>query len=201
MISDDTLLEVSLQVNYPNKLRALRDVSFNIHRGEVLGLVGESGSGKSTIALALLNLLRWKHGVATGRILFCGRNILSASEQEMRSIRGRQVGLVSQSPLASLNPALRIGTQLGEAWRAHAKGNRLERNGAVARSPSRVGLPNEEEFPAPLPLADQRRTSAESPYRHRGDALTAPAHCRRAHQCAGCGDAGGSPDHAGQLES
>ncbi len=146
MISDDTLLEVSLQVDYPNKLRALRDVSFNIHRGEVLGLVGESGSGKSTIALALLNLLKWKHGVATGRILFCGRNILSASEQEMRSIRGRQVGLVSQSPLASLNPALRIGTQLGEAWRAHAKGNRCERNGAVARSLTRVGLPNEEEF-------------------------------------------------------
>ncbi|MGA9564573.1 MAG: ABC transporter ATP-binding protein, partial [Candidatus Korobacteraceae bacterium] len=146
MISDDALLAVSLRVDYPNKLHALKDVSFIIHRGEVLGLVGESGSGKSTIALALLNLLRWRDGVATGRILFCGRDLLSASEQEMRSIRGRQIGLVSQSPLASLNPSLRIGTQLGEAWRAHAKGDRGERGNAVARSLTRVGLPDDEEF-------------------------------------------------------
>ncbi len=146
MISDDTLLEVSLRVDYPNRPHALTDVSFSIQRGEVLGLVGESGSGKSTIALALLNLLGWKGGVATGRILFCGRDLLSASEQEMRSIRGRQIGLVLQSPLASLNPALRIGTQLGEAWRAHAKGSRCERSAAVAGSLTRVGLPNEEEF-------------------------------------------------------
>ncbi len=115
MISDDTLLEVSLRVDYPNKPRALTDVSFNIQRGEVLGLVGESGSGKSTIALALLNLLGWKGGVATGRILFCGRDLLSASEQEMRSIRGRQIGLVSTEPSCESKSGL---ANRHTAWRS-----------------------------------------------------------------------------------
>src|SRR5271167_755874 len=146
MQSDNSLLEVDLRVDYPNKPGALRNVSFRMQRGEVLGLVGESGSGKSTIAVALLKLLAWRDGKATGRIMFCGRDLMMASEREMDSIRGRLMGLVLQSPLASLNPALRIGTQLGEAWRAHAKGSSGERRDAVVRSLVRVGLPQTEDF-------------------------------------------------------
>lgn len=143
---ESVLLDVNLHVDYPNKPGALKNVSFQMRRGEVLGLVGESGSGKSTIALALLKLLRWKDGRATGHMKLCGRDLMVASEREMESIRGRQIGLVLQSPLASLNPMLRIGTQLGEAWRAHATANSGDRRVAVARSLQRVGLPTEQEF-------------------------------------------------------
>ena len=87
--------------------------------GEILGLVGESGSGKSTIALALLQLLDHKGGRVRGEILFDGRDLLKLRPREMRRIRGREIALVLQSPLSSLNPVLRIGTQFAEAWRAH----------------------------------------------------------------------------------
>lgn len=122
MRCDQPLLEVSFAVDYPHKSQALRNVEFAFHRGEVLGLVGESGSGKSTIALALLRLLHWKNAVTRGRILFNGNDLLTAPEKQMAQLRGREIALILQSPMASLNPALRIGTQLEEAWRAHAKG-------------------------------------------------------------------------------
>ncbi|HEY6389834.1 MAG TPA: ABC transporter ATP-binding protein [Bryobacteraceae bacterium] len=113
------LLKTRLSVDYPNKAGVLREVELEIGEGEILGLVGESGSGKSTIALALLQLLDHKGGSARGEILFDGRDLLRLNAREMRRIRGREIALVLQSPLASLNPALRIGTQLAEAWRAH----------------------------------------------------------------------------------
>jgi peptide/nickel transport system ATP-binding protein len=143
---DEALLSLDLSVDYPNQPRTLRNLSLRIRRGEVLGLVGESGSGKSTIALAILKLLGLKEGKASGSILFRGHNLMSASEKEMERIRGRQIGLVLQSPMASLNPALRIGTQLAEAWRAHARGTAGELTAAVERALLRVGLPKDNEF-------------------------------------------------------
>ena len=73
MPGESMLLQVKLRVDYPNKPFALRDVAFSMRTGEVLGLVGESGSGKSTIAMALLRLLRWKGGRAEGRIILAGQ--------------------------------------------------------------------------------------------------------------------------------
>ena len=161
MVIDDALLSVDLQVDFPNKPRALSNVSFHMQRGEVLGLVGESGSGKSTIALAILNLLRWKQGKAIGRIDFEGRNLLAASEREMQQIRGWEMGLVLQSPLASLNPALRIGTQLAEAWKAHARGTSGALNAAVCSALTRVGLSQDMEFrrryPAQISVGQAQR--------------------------------------------
>lgn len=113
------LLKAHLSVDYPNKPGVLRDVEFEIAAGEILGLVGESGSGKSTIALALLRLLDHKGGSVRGEILFDGCDLLHLRPGEMRRIRGRDIALVLQSPLSSLNPVLRIGTQIAEAWRAH----------------------------------------------------------------------------------
>jgi ABC-type glutathione transport system ATPase component len=113
------LLTTRLTVDYPNKPEVLRDVEFEIAEGEILGLAGESGSGKSTIALALLRLLDHKGAKIHGEVIFDGRNLLDLRPKEMRQIRGREIALVLQSPLASLNPVLRIGTQIAEAWRAH----------------------------------------------------------------------------------
>jgi ABC-type glutathione transport system ATPase component len=114
-----TLLTTRLTVDYPNKPGVLRDVELEIGEGEILGLVGESGSGKSTIALALLRLLDHKGGKLHGEVLFDGRDLVKLRPSEMRQIRGREIALVLQSPLSSLNPVLRIGTQIAEAWRAH----------------------------------------------------------------------------------
>lgn len=113
------LLQARISAGYPNKPAVLRDVEIEIAEGEILGLAGESGSGKSTIALALLGLLHHKGARVTGEIRFDGRDLLRFNERELRRMRGREIALVLQSPLASLNPALRIGTHFAEAWRAH----------------------------------------------------------------------------------
>ncbi len=140
------LMSARLSADYPNKPAVLRDVSLAIHPGEVLGLVGQSGSGKSTIALALMNLLSFKGGRVTGRVDFCGRDLLGLRESEMRSVRGREISLVLQSPLSSLNPSLRIGRQLEEAWHAHANGGNGECRAAVVRALVSVSLPQDKDF-------------------------------------------------------
>ena len=139
------ILEARISVDYPNKPGVLRDVHVDIAEGEILGLVGESGSGKSTIALALLRLLEHKGASIAGEIRFAGRDLLRLRASEMRQIRGRDIALVLQSPLASLNPALRIGTQMAEAWRAHQSDAKLWKPCALELF-ERVSLPAEESF-------------------------------------------------------
>jgi ABC-type glutathione transport system ATPase component len=147
-----SLLQARLSVDYPNKPGVLREVRLEVAEGEILGLVGESGSGKSTIALALLRLLEHKGASISGEILFDGRDLLRLRASDMRKIRGREIALVLQSPLASLNPALRIGTQMAEAWRAHKSGaaakhtwSKAGKNRALELF-DRVSLPAEESF-------------------------------------------------------
>jgi len=118
----DPLLSVRLSAEYSGKGPVLRDVSLDVVEGEIVGLVGRSGEGKSTIASSILGLLPLKGGRCSGQILFQGRDLLLSKEKEMRRIRGREIGLVPQSPLAALNPNLRLGAQLDEAWRAHQAG-------------------------------------------------------------------------------
>jgi ABC-type dipeptide/oligopeptide/nickel transport system ATPase component len=120
------LLSLSISAGYAGKPNVLRDLRLEMQPGEILGLVGESGSGKSTLALSILRLLDLKGGKTTGSVRLKGRELMDASEAEMRGIRGRDIGLVLQSPMSSLNPALKIGTQIYETWRAHKPGSLKE---------------------------------------------------------------------------
>src|ERR1700723_4161188 len=144
--SDQTLLSASLTVRYAGKPPILRDVRIEIERGEVLGLVGQSGSGKSTLAMSVLGLLDKKHSRTEGSIRFQDSDLLQLSERELRGLRGRAVALVLQSPLSSLNPALKIRTQLKEAWRAHASGTSTDCANAIRTSLESVSLPADDEF-------------------------------------------------------
>src|ERR1700724_2438191 len=118
--SSGSLLSAQVTVRYPGKAPVLRGVRLEIARGEVVGLVGQSGSGKSTLAMAILGLLGRQRAIVEGNIFFQGADLLAMRERELRDLRGRSLSLVLQSPLASLNPALQIRTQLREAWRAHS---------------------------------------------------------------------------------
>lgn len=140
------LLQVRLSAGYPGRPGVLRDVMFEIGEGEILGLMGESGSGKSTLALALLRLLEYKGGTGHGQILFGKRDLQLLKAREMRCIRGREIALILQSAVASLNPALRIGVQLAEAWKAHHHRSRMEWKRRTLDIFERVSLPAHEDF-------------------------------------------------------
>jgi ABC-type dipeptide/oligopeptide/nickel transport system ATPase component len=147
---NQTLLSAQLSVSYAGK-QVLRDVQIDIQCGEVLGLVGQSGSGKSTLAMAILGLLDKKRSQAVGSIRFQESELLKLSERELRTLRGRAVSLVLQSPLSSLNPALKIRTQLKEAWRAHASGTKADCASAIRNSLQSVSLPGDDEFQRKYP--------------------------------------------------
>ena len=96
-------------------VRAVRDVSFDLYKGETLCIVGESGSGKSVTSKAIMGILSANAIVENGTIMFEGENILEVSEEEMHRIRGHKIGMIFQDPLSSLNPIVRIGKQITEA--------------------------------------------------------------------------------------
>jgi ABC-type dipeptide/oligopeptide/nickel transport system ATPase component len=113
----------NLSVDYYRRgqvIPAVRDFSFTINPGETVGLVGESGSGKSTVALAILRLIRAQEGRITGgKIVFKGRDLLALPREEMRQVRGRDITMIFQDPFTSLNPVMTIRAQMQEALEAH----------------------------------------------------------------------------------
>lgn len=171
------LLRCRISVDYPNRASVLKDVGLEMHAGEILGLVGESGSGKSTIALALLHLLPLRDAKVSGEVIFEGQDLLKKSESELRDIRGRRISIVLQSPLTSLNPALRIGTQLREAWRAHAEGGTEEREAAIRAALRSARLPDDKEFlnrrPSQLSVGQGQRVNIAMAILHRPALLIA----------------------------
>jgi ABC-type dipeptide/oligopeptide/nickel transport system ATPase component len=103
----------------PEPVVAVNDVSFQIHKGETLGLVGESGSGKSVTAFSIIRLVQEPGRVLGGKVFFQGKDLLALSEDEMRAIRGAGIGFVFQEPMAALNPVMRVGAHIAEALTVH----------------------------------------------------------------------------------
>jgi len=126
----ETLLQVkNLEVTYHTRLgavSAVADVSFDVYRGEILGLVGESGCGKSTMGKALMRLISPPGEISGGQIILNGEDILNYNEDQMRDIRGRRVSMIFQDPMTSLNPVQRIDQHGIEAIEVHEPKTKLD---------------------------------------------------------------------------
>ena len=110
-------------------LVAVDDVSFEIRKGETLGLVGESGSGKSVTAFSIIRLVQDPGRIVSGRILFQGKDLMALSEEEMRQVRGAGIGFVFQEPMAALNPVMKVGAHIAEALLVHGLVTRADARG------------------------------------------------------------------------
>jgi oligopeptide/dipeptide ABC transporter ATP-binding protein len=144
----DHLLEVrGLRTHFPTKdglVKAVDGVDLHVDAGETLGIVGESGSGKSMSVLSLMRLLPRPGRIVDGEVLYKGRDLVTASEQEMQEIRGAEIAMIFQDPMTSLNPVYRTGWQVGEPLRLH-KAFDIRRSLKEAVSMfTKVGIPEPE---------------------------------------------------------
>lgn len=126
-------------------VKAVDGVSFELHRGQTLGLVGESGSGKSVTNLSILRLIQSPPGkIAGGKVLFDGRDLVRATEEEVRVLRGKNISMIFQDPLTSLNPVLRISLQISEALQLHHGLGRREAKARAIEMLRLIGIPDAE---------------------------------------------------------
>jgi oligopeptide transport system ATP-binding protein len=124
-------------------VHAVNGISYTLDEGESMAIVGESGSGKSVSVLSIMRLIPSPPGqVESGEVIFNGRNLLELSMEEIRHVRGREMAMVFQDPMTSLNPVLTIGRQLTEALELHLGMNREQANNRAAEMLSLVGIPN-----------------------------------------------------------
>ena len=141
-----TALEVrDLRTQFPTRaglVRAVDGVSFAVGQGRILGLVGESGSGKSATGFSILGLLEPPGRVVSGRVLLDGVDITGLGGEAMRRIRGARIAMVFQDPLMTLNPVLRVGTQMAAAVRAHARVSQAEARIRARDALGIVGIPS-----------------------------------------------------------
>ena len=127
------------------ELTAVNEVSLKVHAGEVLGLVGESGSGKSVTGLAIMGLIDAPGRIKSGSIKLLGEELVGKSERDLRSIRGRRIAMIFQDPMTTLNPVLRIDTQMIEAIRAHENVSEKAARDRARQALAQVGIPSPEE--------------------------------------------------------
>jgi dipeptide transport system ATP-binding protein len=142
------LIEVdNLSVSFATSggtLRAVDQVSFSLETGEVLGIVGESGSGKSVAMLAIMGLIAFPGTVAAKAIRFAGQDVLAMSPRRRRQLAGKDIAMVFQEPMSSLNPCFTVGFQIMEALRIHEGGSARERRRRAAELLDQVGIPEPE---------------------------------------------------------
>jgi ABC-type glutathione transport system ATPase component len=159
-MSAEPLLRVQIDAGYSGK-PVLRDIRFELQRGQVLGLVGASGAGKSTLVLSLLGLLPWRGGRVTGAVELEGENLLGLSERKLRTLRGRRIAFIPQSPMTALNAAISLRSHFNEAWKAHSREGRAVLDLRVRELLTEVQLPCDDEFlrrrPAQISVGQAQR--------------------------------------------
>lgn len=148
METNETLLQVQrLETSFftdVGEVHAVRDLSFFVNRGEIIGIIGESGCGKSATALSLMGLLPGKGRVKGGKALFRGQEILNLSEKERAALRGRHISMIFQDSMTSLNPVFTIGSQMSDVLRHHRKFSREEARARVIELLNMVEIPEAE---------------------------------------------------------
>src|SRR5260370_39405345 len=143
-MTEPVLPVLTLQVDSAPRrgtLRAIDDVSFDIAKGEVLGVVGESGAGKSVTGLAVIGLIDPPGRISGGEILLSGLRIDNLAPEEMRRIRGKRIGMIFQDPLTSLNPLYRIGDQIVETIKTHTNLSETAARKRAVDLLAEVGIP------------------------------------------------------------
>lgn len=127
------------------EFRALRGVSFDLEKGETLGVVGESGSGKSVLALSIMKVLQYSGKIIDGDILFENENLINKSEREMRKVRGNEIAMIFQDPMSSLNPVYTIGNQIIEILLEHQDITKKQARQKSIKLLERVGIASPEQ--------------------------------------------------------
>jgi peptide/nickel transport system ATP-binding protein len=144
--NNDLLLDVQhLKTDFVMKrgtVHAVNDVSFSLKKGEILAIVGESGSGKSVTSLSVMRLLQHPGRIASGQILYGGKDLATLSKREMAHVRGNKISMIFQEPMTSLNPVFTIEDQLVESIRTHMKLNKHEARNRAIDMLQLVGIPS-----------------------------------------------------------
>ncbi len=149
-MTDEIILQVKDLKTYfytdAGTVKSVDGVSFDLHKGEILGIVGESGSGKSVSNLSIMNLIPSPPGkIESGEVLFHGEDLLKMSQKQLRSIRGNRISMIFQDPMSSLNPFLRISTQMIETIQLHQGLNKKDAKAKAIEMLKMAGIPAAEE--------------------------------------------------------
>ncbi len=179
-MSDITLEVRNLSTHFDTRagtVRAVDGVSFTVPRGKVLGLVGESGSGKSVTGFSILGLVDAPGRIAGGQVLFKGTDLTKLSEEALRDLRGNRIAMIFQDPMMTLNPVLRIDTQMMETVHAHVKVSRAEAWARSRDALGMVGIPSPEErlrsYPHQFSGGMRQRVAIAIALLHRPDLILA----------------------------